>query len=370
MNLVKKIGLPISILLVGFAGFKLLASMGTTAQQEVAPREPTQVGVTQLTATAQPAKVFGTGTVRAAKSVLLTPSVSGVVTYTAPELMPGGRFEKGDLLAKIDKTTYTAALANAQAKLAAAVLNHELESGRLETANREWALLGREGESTELASRKLHMQVAKAELEAATSAVAMAKRDLKYTSIRAPFDGVLTNKSIDIGQVVGLGTPIGSLLGSDKLWVEVSVPVAQLQQLTLPGSTALATTVLSTGNTVARKGIALRAVGQLDPTTTSATVLVELAGSYDTEPPMLPGSLVNVALEGDPVPGVHTISRDALSAPNTIWTVVNDALLGVQVDVLWGDPLTVSVLGLPNDVSVVTSPLRNPVNGTAVRVTN
>ena len=370
MNLVKKIGLPFAILLIGFFGFKLFASMGTAAQQEVAPILPTEVGVTQVTASVQPAKVFGTGTVRAAKNVLLTPSVAGVITYTAPELIPGGRFAKGDVLAKIDKTTYVAALANAEANHAGAVLRHQLELGRLETANREWALLGRDGESTELASRKLHMKVAEAELTAANSAVAMAKRDLKHTSIRAPFDGVLTSKNIDIGQVVGMGTPIASLLGSDKLWVEVSVPVVQLEQLTLPGSSAIATTVLSTGKTVTREGVALRAVGQLDPTTTSATVLVELTGSYDSEPPMLPGSLVNVTITGDPVPGVHTIPRDALSPPNTIWTVHNNALLGLDVSILWGDSQTISVLGLPTETTVVTSPLRNPVNGTTVRVTN
>lgn len=370
MNLLKKIGLPIGILLMGSLGMKLLSSMGTSAQQEVAAPAPTQVEVAYISATVQPAKIFGTGTIRAAKSVFLTPSVSGVITYTAPELMPGGRFNKGELLARIDHTTYASALANAQAKLAGAVLNHELEIGRLETANREWALLSRDGESTELASRKLHMRVAEAELEAAKAGVAMAKRDLTYTSIRAPFDGVLTSESIDIGQAVGIGTPIATLLGSEKLWVEVSVPVSQLHQLSLPGSTALASTVLSNGETVTRTGTALRAVGQIDPTTTSATVLVELEGSYHSSPPMLPGSLVSIAIQGEPVSGVHTVTRDALSPPNTIWTVENEVLVGVPVDVLWGDTDTVSILGLPTDAAVVTSPLRNPVNGTAVRVTN
>jgi membrane fusion protein (multidrug efflux system) len=68
-------------------------------------------------------------------------------------------------------------------------------------------------------------------------ALAKAERDLSFTVIRAPFDGVVGNKSVQVGDYVTPGKRIASIVPLDKVYVDANLKETQLAGVT-PGETA------------------------------------------------------------------------------------------------------------------------------------
>lgn len=66
---------------------------------------------------------------------------------------------------------------------------------------------------------------------AAQSIVVTAKKQLEYTIIRAPYDGILTNRYVEVGEVVNPGTPIMEGLSLTQLRVITHIPEKIINQV-------------------------------------------------------------------------------------------------------------------------------------------
>ena len=358
--------LPLPIFAFGVVGMLGLSSLASTAERGAPESTALAVRVLEVSQAVQPARVEATGTTQAARMVSLVPQVAGPVVDVSPKLMPGGRFDEGEVLARIDATPYKAAKAAAEATLAKAELALKLEEGRVQTAQREWQLLGKEGTSPDLAARKLHLAAALADVEAARTALDKAKEDLGRTALRAPFAAIVTSESLELGQVVA-SSPVATLVGTDALWVPVAIPVERIADLEVPGSRARVTHEL--GNVdVERWGEVLQVNGTLDAATRTASVLVRVDQPFEGELPLLPGALVTVVIEGKPVADATSIPRSTLHRGDTVWVADGGVLAARTVTALWGDTETVAVRGLQNGDQVVTSHLALPIDGTRVEI--
>jgi membrane fusion protein (multidrug efflux system) len=63
-------------------------------------------------------------------------------------------------------------------------------------------------------------------------AVAKAERDLSFTVIRAPFDGVVGNRSVQVGDYVTPGKRIAAIVPLDKVYVDANLKETQLANVT------------------------------------------------------------------------------------------------------------------------------------------
>ena len=324
--------------------------------------------------------VQATGTVQPAREVALVPQVAGRVVEISDNLVPGGRVQQGELLAMIEQRDYLAAHAQAQSQLRQAELELELERGRAATAQREWDILEAGGDApsrSRLALREPHMEVARARLRAAQAAVRQAEGNLGRTRLKAPFNAVVVQENLDVGQVVGPAGAVAKLVGTDMLWVTVSVSITDLDKLDLPsgaspGSPAEVIQRLGNGKKVIHTGRLLRLAGQLDAQTRQAQVTVAVDRPFDPVDgaiPLLPGAYVEVRMQGRPVPAAFRIPRAALHSGDTVWLVVEDALAPRQVTVSGGDEQHVLISsGLNEADTLVTSPLSLPVEGQPVQI--
>jgi RND family efflux transporter MFP subunit len=164
------------------------------------------------------------GTVVARNEANLIPEVSGRVIALGPDFRDGAFFAAGDELLRIDPVPYEAALAEAKARLAAVKLVLAQEEALRAEAQREWETLGR-GEPTELTLRTPQIEKARADLEAARQATAIAQRNLDRTVVRAPFDGRLSRRQVGLGQLVTANaTVLGTAYGIEA--VEIPVPLS------------------------------------------------------------------------------------------------------------------------------------------------
>jgi RND family efflux transporter MFP subunit len=123
-----------------------------------------------------------------------------------------------------------AAVASARARLA---LKRQ-EVGRLDSLKASPAF----GEARYLDLRQ-EVQIAEAELAQAEATVAPVRAQLRLaeialadSTIRAPYDGVVTRRFADVGAYLQTGAPVASLIDDQLLEVEADVPAPRLAGLT------------------------------------------------------------------------------------------------------------------------------------------
>ncbi len=373
--------LPPGILLVGLAGALALNLLVGRARRE--PRRPRVTLVTTIETAAMetPAIVRATGVVAPASTVTVTSQVGGKVVWQSRDLLPGGRFKKGELLARIDPRDYELALHQQESLVRQAELDLELETRRQVVAQREWELLGdeRSADDAALALRKPYLETAELALEAARSGLEQARLDLERTELHAPFDSMIIDEWIDVGQVLTPSTPVASLVGSHTFRVMAYVPVERLELLEIPGvnsrqgSGARVLQAVGTGKWLERDGKIVALSGELEPETRRAGLVVDvddpLAASQGGLP-MLPGAFVELEFEGRELSGVFELPASALYNGDTLWIVDDQHRLGSRkVDVGWRfDDRVFVTAGLDEGLLVVTSPLSLPVQGQRVQI--
>jgi membrane fusion protein (multidrug efflux system) len=72
---------------------------------------------------------------------------------------------------------------------------------------------------------------AEALVQVRQAAVNQAELNLGYASVRAPANGVVSNKTVEVGQVVQPGQPLASLVNIDDVWVTANFKEDQLRKM-------------------------------------------------------------------------------------------------------------------------------------------
>jgi membrane fusion protein (multidrug efflux system) len=161
------------------------------------------------------------GTLVAVHGVTLASELPGTVRQIG---FDSGAFVKtGAELVKLDTSVEEAQL---QAALADALLAKQ----RLERARRL-----REGGNNTIAD----LDAAEAQAKQAEASVAILKATIAKKTIRAPFDGRLGIRQVDLGQVLSPGTPIATLQSMHSIYAEFMLPQQTLAELRLGMKTRL-----------------------------------------------------------------------------------------------------------------------------------
>lgn len=148
-----------------------------------------------------------TGTLEALDSVDLGFREGGRITEM--RVAEGDDFQKGDVLGRLDPLQLQQSLNVAEAALAAA---QAAEDQARRDAERSQAMLDR-GVGTRAGrdtARQL-LSAAETQTKQAQSALDQARRSVEDTELVAPFDGVVTARHGEPGQVVGAATPVLSM---------------------------------------------------------------------------------------------------------------------------------------------------------------
>jgi len=99
-------------------------------------------------------KVNVQGEVQPRTEINMVPQVSGLITYMSPKFIEGGRFRKGDLLARIEPAEFELRVTQARANVAQAETAITRETSEAAIARKDWEELGRAGEPTPLTLRE------------------------------------------------------------------------------------------------------------------------------------------------------------------------------------------------------------------------
>lgn len=395
MNRIAKIVLPAFLLLIAVSGAAYMMTNRVTPERTAAQEQVIPVEVLEVRHSNEQVVVTAQGTVTAAQQVQLMPEVTGKLIELSPQLVPGGVFRAGEVIARIDPRDYEARVAAQQEAVAGANLLLRQERARQRVAEQEWELLDGtipdDQENRDLALRLPQIEQAEAALAAAEGALSKAQLDLERCAITAPFDAVVINENVDLGQVVNPQTRIATLVGTEYYWVQVALPVEDLVWIDVPTGTgnhgSAARVIHQAGSVeITRNGHVKRLLGDVDPAGRLARLLVvikdplDLGGQKDAAAlPLLIGSYVTVEIEGHTVDDVVTVPRMALrevagrastGTTEGLWIMDSDDRLAIrEAEVIWRAEQTVLLRnGFADGERIVTSTISTPIEGMKLMV--
>lgn len=332
-----------------FATWWLLSNPPIQPKAET-PVSLVRVEGTVLNKTSYDLRVRSQGTVQPRTRSTLLPEVSGRIIEMSPAFRPGGFFNAGDVLMRLEPLDYQTAIVVTKAALAQAEVILVEEKARAEQALENWRALGRTGTPSALVTRVPQVTKAEADVASAKAQVVKAERDLERTTIRAPYACQVLEQAVDVGQFVSQGTILGRIFAVDYVEIRLPLPERESQYLKLPqsfrdqsataeGSKVFLRSVIA-GRTVVWEGKIVRVEGSLDEETRQTTAVAQVTDPYgrreDGAPPLTIGAFVEAEIAGDPLQDVYIIPRGAVRAGNEIILIdrPNNTLRRMIVDPL------------------------------------
>jgi RND family efflux transporter MFP subunit len=188
-----------------------------------------------------------TGNTQAFATVDLVARVQGFLTSI--DYVDGAEVKKGVQLFGIERDIYQAQVDQQEATLASDVATEEYNK----TEYQRQATLGKSDFASQATVQewKSKADQSAADIQNAKAAIWLAKINLGYTQVMAPFNGVVTNHLVDVGALVGVSGPtkLATIIQTDPLYVYFTLSEPQ---------------ILSLQRNLAKHGIALRTSGLSD----------------------------------------------------------------------------------------------------------
>lgn len=309
--------------------------------------------------------------------------VTGMIVKVSDKFNVGGYFKKGELLLEIDDITYQVALLRSQSRLDSAEALLVEEKARAKQAEDEWLLTRKPlKDAPILALRLPQLQKAQADLKAAKADLKEAQIKLARTKITAPYDAMIKEKNVDIGQYVSIGTTLGKIFAID--YAEVRLPIKQkdVPFLTLPkiykneneySKVELYYSVAGKKNSWVSH--ITRYEGVVDVTSRVQYVIAQIDDPYNlkAEPNKQEigiGTFVNASISGKTLQNVIAIPRAAIYGGDTLYLVDSKNKLHIQsIKLLRTDVNTVYTKdNINNNLRLITTRLEIPVEGMSLRI--
>lgn len=231
IKLIARRAAPLIIIGLFFIASKVLIASKEEPEQVVV--EPTVLRVEVLEAEPQTMtfQISSYGFIEPKYQSKVVSEISGRILHLSPDLLVGGLVKKGQVLANIDPSDYEADLEQAKASLAQAKALLEEELARAEVAKRDWAHVGK-GEAPKLGLREPQVKRELANVKFAQAAVKRAARNVQRTVIKAPFDGLVSERHASLGEYLTVGAPIADIYDTQQ--AQVSLPIVNNDLAYLP----------------------------------------------------------------------------------------------------------------------------------------
>tara|TARA_B100000780_G_scaffold235117_1_gene175634 strand:+ start:295 stop:1545 length:1251 start_codon:yes stop_codon:yes gene_type:complete len=370
----------------GITGFKYLGENRTIVEAAPVARPVTLVETIDLTAITNPIAIRGEGFIKPFRIANLASQVGGQVVGIHPAITERGIFKQGDVLVSLDDSAERASLTQTIANIEGTHARLDLNTILLKRTES----LRASGTTSQAALDQVRSQ--QAELDASLNSLQAAKKSAEVALgrkiVRAPFDGAVLSKSVEIGTIVNGGQSIAEIFTQDRM--EIDVAVREADAALIPGlfagvPTAASVTVQFAGKTFLWAAHVSRVAPNLDARTRTLTVTVELddgtaIGAQGGEilasgaPPALINSFAKVVIQGIRPESTYPIPSTALRGGNHLWLFDDldpDAsvlrIIPTELIHVDGETSYVKINPLPAQSRLITSPLSTAQEGMQLR---
>jgi len=325
----------------------------------------------------------------------LTSQVGGLVININEKFSPGRFFNAGDILVTIDPRDYKIKVDAADAELAQAKVAFDEEVALSKQAIKDRRNLGLTKAASAFALRKPQMAAAKARMAAANANLKQALLDVERTFIRAPYDGRIRVKNIDLGQVISPNTSIATIFATDVMQVSLPIKNTELGLIDLPrnklpnvssssnqaGKINLSknslprdnVTVINTLGGVTQQWPAtlLSTAGAVDTNTVQLHVLAEIAQpfSHPKFRSLTVGQFVSAQIRGKLISQAVVIPNSAIYQGSYVYIAHNNTLQRRAISIGHQNKNSATITtGLHAGELLITTPLGQVSSGVAIKV--
>ena len=174
---------------------------------------------------------------------------------------------------------------------------------------------------------------AKAQLDSAQTELDRAQENLNRTNVRAPYDGMIIEKILDVGQVVNTQSILAKIAALDLTQIRLPLSLHDLQYLTMPsGNESMDIPVeLSAdmgGVTNTWNGRIVRSEGTIDPVSRVINVVAQVVDPYNLKNthslPLRIGTYVTAKITGKDAGSLFVLPRHAVTQGSTVWVLNED----------------------------------------------
>ncbi|WP_083912978.1 efflux RND transporter periplasmic adaptor subunit [Rubritalea marina] len=367
----KRFLIMLAVFAAGLFVWKLLVSnpVRVAAVEKVAVYpavtvHPAELGVTQL-------KVLAHGQIEPVTQTMLVSEVGGALIEVSENLKVGGVFRKGESMLRIEPIRYEQALEQAELNVAEAELRVIQEITKSAQAKRDWGKLGRKGEPSELSMRVPQVKAAEAFLEASEVALKQAQYDLTTAELKAPYDCMVVESSVDDGGYVTRGSQVAKIYSIENRQVRLPVKLEYfsfLSEALIGNEVELVADV--SGGEHRWLGKVARYEQLVDRSTHSMMLVVELEKEPNADLPPF-GLYVDTMLDLGSLEDVVELPATGLRANDSVFVVGEGnrlEVLEVELAHRQDGKVYVRAEGL-DGAQVIVSPMEYAVAGMQVEVT-
>ncbi len=307
-----------------------------------------------------------TGSLSPARQALISAQLGG--TVTAVNGRPGETVSAGDVLVEIESADLASRLEERQSALVASERQLALATTTRDNAR----TLNQRNVTTQAALDQAEASFANAEaaVVANRSALRQSETALANATLRAPFDGVIAERTVDPGTTITMGTRLFTIVDVSDLTVEVAVPSTTIARVALGQTAALKVDGVD-GKTFTAT------VDRISPVTLTGTRSIPVYLTLPNPDGMLRGGMFAAgAITLREKPGAVALAASSVRTDDsgTFVLVIQNGVLArnpVTVADFWNDGRIAEIAaGLAPGAQVVTGALPELSPGMAVVVEN
>lgn len=377
--------LPLLLILSVAIVFLLLKATSPKAKRR-APPPPKALSIEVIEIQPQdvPIIIQSYGIVKPRVQSQLIAQVSGRVTSLSEKFRDGGFFRKGDILLQIDDADYRADVAIAKANVARSENDYQQEVAQSEQAKQDWIRLNGNISPPLLVSRSPQLAAAKATRQSAKAQQLKAELNYRRTQIKAPFDGRVLTKNVDLGQVLNQNNNIGEIYATDAIEITLPIKNTELPFIDLPedhhqSEQAKPQPIVSVNSSLFPqehwKGKIVRTASFIDDATRQLSVTARIDDPYGKKAfnrkPLKIGEYVTASITGKVLHKAISIPNKAIYQGSYVYIFSDDAVHRQAIDIAWQNKTHAIIRsGLKAADSLVITSLGQITSGTRATVIN
>lgn len=364
----KYINIVLGILIIGLAFWLVKVMVLSNQQPEIAPKKIVKtVFIENVKNGDIPITITANGNLVAKDKIEIFSEVQGVLQPTSKEFRPGNSYKKGEVILKLNSEEHYANLQAQKSNLYNSItsimpdirLDYPEEYEKWEQYLRDFDFNNTTPKLPEINSEKEKFFISGRNIYTTFYNVKnMEVRLSKYT-IRAPYDGILTDALVNPGALVRSGQKLGELINPKVYEMEVAIN-AKYMDLLKKGSLV---EVTSRDTEQSWKGKIARVNGRVDQTSQTVKAYIEVQGEDLRE-----GIYLEAHLEAKSEENAYEIPRQLLVNNESVYVLKDSIIDLVQIDPVYFNDKTVVIKGLENDTPILSRPVPGAYPGMKVEV--
>lgn len=313
----------------------------------------------------------------------LVAQVSGQIIDVSPHFRDGGFFEAGETLLTIDPRDYNIQVDIAAAELANARVNLEEQLALADQAQKDRAILNKQGLASDYALRKPQLAAARSQIDAAQAKLAQARLAVERTEIKAPYAGRILSRSVDRGVVVSNNQALARIYATDRVEVRLPLKNSELGYVELPenyrnngtGQTSHPPVIIINNlgpHPEEWPATLVRTAGAIDEQSQQLYVTAQIENPYaqsrDGRRPLKIGQYVTARIQGRTLSGAIVIPNAAIYQGSYVYLFDQGLLQRSEIQIAWQNSDEALIdSGLKAGDQLVLTPLGQVSSGTAVK---